>query len=67
MRGKFSARLEVKARPFVTTEMARTMPVGDTIHEMAVFFNQIGTLENDDLAKVRPNLTDAVIRKVFEK
>ena len=60
-----NARLEVQARPFVTTDMAKTMPVGDTIHDMAVFFNQIGTLEDEGLAKIRPNLTDVVIRKVF--
>ena len=62
-----NARLEVAARPFVTTEMAKTMPVGETIYDMAVFFNQIGTLEDEDLAKVRPNLTDEVIKKVFAK
>ena len=62
-----NARLEVSARPFVTTEMAKNMPVGDTIYEMAAFLNQIGTLEDDDLARVRPNLTNAVIEKVFGK
>ncbi len=62
-----NARLEVKARPFVSSKMAAAMPVGATILEMAQFFNQIGRLEDDELSRVKPNLTDDVIKKVFAK
>jgi NitT/TauT family transport system substrate-binding protein len=60
-----NARREVASRPFMTSGQARQAPVGDTIYEMAVFFNQTGSLEKDELAKVQPNLRKDVIQKVF--
>jgi NitT/TauT family transport system substrate-binding protein len=60
-----NARREVQSRPFMTSAQAKTAPVGDTIYEMAAFFNSIGNLEADGLAKVKPNLRSDVIKKVF--
>jgi NitT/TauT family transport system substrate-binding protein len=60
-----NARREVKSRPFMTTAQAKSAPVGNTIYEMAVFFNQTGSLEKNELAKIQPNLRSDVIKKVF--
>ena len=60
-----NARREVKSRPFMTSAQAKTAPVGETIYEMAVFFNQIGNLEKDGLNNIRPNLRSDIIKKVF--
>lgn len=60
------ARKEVAARPFITSDHVFDSPVGESIYNVAVFFNQVGTLEDGDLAKVKPNLTNEIIDKVFK-
>ena len=60
-----NARREVKSRPFMTSSQAKTAAVGQTIYEMAVFFNQIGNLEKDGLDRIPANLRSDIIKKVF--
>ena len=46
-----NARIEVKSRPFVTTEEAKKNNVGESILPMAQFFVSVGNLEKDQLSK----------------
>lgn len=61
------AAREVKERPFITSDKVFDEPVGKTIQEVAEFFNSVGTMEDADLKKVAPNLTNDIIDKVFKK
>lgn len=56
---------EVEARPFVTSDQIQTAEVGTTIYDVAKFFNSVGSLTDEDLAKIPDNLTNEVIAKVF--
>ncbi len=60
------ARKEVSARPFITSDHVKDNPVGESIYKVAEFFNSVGTMEDADLAKVKPNLTNEIIDKVFK-
>lgn len=60
------ARKEVASRPFITSDHVFDNPVGESIYEVAEFFNSVGTMEDADLEKVQPNLTNDIIDKVFK-
>jgi len=60
-----NARREVAARPFPTSARARVTPVGQTMYDVAEFFNSIGNLEDDELARIKPNLRDDVIKRAL--
>ncbi len=60
-----NARLEVAARPFISAEKAKTMPVGEGMYEMAEFYVGFGSLEKDQLPLIKAGVTDEIVRMVF--
>ena len=60
-----NARREVAARHFVSSEQAKTMPVGEGLNDMAQFFVSTGSLEEEQAELVREGLIPDIIKMVF--
>lgn len=56
---------EVEVRPFMTSTDLDKENVGQTIYDVAKFFNSVGSLTDEDLEKIPANITSEVLDKVF--
>ncbi len=56
---------EVNARPFMTSAELDKENVGQTIYDVAEFFNSVDSLSDEDLEKIPANITTEVLDRVF--
>ena len=60
-----ACKTEVTTRPFVTSEEAKNIKVGDSVKITAEFYASQGLIENDKLSIVNENVKDDIIKEAL--
>ena len=60
-----SCKTEVATRPFVTSEEAKNIKVGDSVKITAEFYASQGLIENDKLSIVNENIKDDILKEAL--